>query len=261
MDLIERIGNDLPVWLLAIVAFALSLAAAYWGERLHLRRETARGPDDPTPEGYIMSGVIGLLGLLLGFTFALAIDRYDARRLLVVDEAQAVRTAYLQALTFPDPSRSRLRSLLERYVNHRLTVATAADRQQRSRLLQVSTALQDRMWAETVAAVNANRDDVASTFMGSMSAVIEIDVARRTARQTHVPGRVFVILFIYMLMSAAVLGYVIGPKHRTAVVILLALTNMSYALIFDIDGATRGGVRESQLPMQELQALMRPAGR
>ena len=256
MNLLDWIGNEVPIWILAILVFALAMAAAWWGERMHLNRKKPDGADDSTAEGYIISGVVGLLALLLGFTFSIAVDRYESRRLLVLEEANAIRTVYLQAGTFPDPYRGRLRTLLTRYIDHKLELAPAYRPADVARLRGLTQAYQERMWAETLAAVETRRDDVASAFMSSMSALIDLGAARRTAREAHVPRRVFVLLFVYMMMTAVALGYVMGPRRRLAVSWLLALTTLAYVLIFDVDGATRGGVRESQEPMETLKAAI-----
>lgn len=246
-----------PVWLIAILTFGLSLLAAVFGEWLGRRRASPPSEDDITQEGYIVSGVVGLLALLLGFTFSLAVDRYDTRRMLVLEEANAIRTAYLQGETFAEPHRARLQGLLSTYIDNRLALANAPERLQAARLLAASHDLQDRLWEATVAAVTPGRDDVAAAFMESVSNVIAVGTARRTARETHVPPRVFVFLFFYLLMSAMVLGLSMRGRRRVAVAVLLALTGLCYVLIIDIDSATRGGVREEQLPMEELRASIR----
>lgn len=252
----ESIENGGPIGLIAVATFVLMFAAAWCGERLHLRRPAEASEERTTQDGYVLSGVVGLLALLLGFTFALAVDRFDARRLLVLDEANAIRTAYLQAQSFPEPHRARLQGLLAFYAGQRLILGRAAGRQQAEPLLDQTHRVQDRMWAETLAAVEPRRDDVASTFMASMSEVLAVGAARRMARETHVPGRVFVMLFVYMIVTASTVGFVMGPKRRHAVSALLILITLSYMLILDIDEATRGGVRESQRPMEELKALV-----
>ena len=73
----------------------------------------------------------------------------------------------------------------------------------------------------------------------------------------RVPTEVFVVLVIYLVVTSGVLGYVLsGPRGRAAAVFMLGLLLMSMLLIVDIDRPTRGGIRESQLPMQwTLQTL------
>jgi hypothetical protein len=90
------------------------------------------------------------------------------------------------------------------------------------------------------------RDDISSTYMGSVNSVIELGASRQAAREAHVPRRVFMMLFAYMAVSSGLLGYVIGPHHRTSVLIMLGLAALAFLLIIDIDDATRGGLREAR---------------
>ena len=251
---------EIPMWITAI-GIVVSLFAAYLGACWLRRFRSVRDEDALTADGYIVTAVLGLLALLVGFTFALAVDRFDIRRLLVLDEANAIRAAFLRAQTFEDPHRVRLSRLLGHYVDNRLALGAASDHDEINRLMANDGRLHVAMWQATLQAVASRRDDVSASYMDSMSEVIEIGASRRTAREAHVPARVFVVLLIYMVASAAVLGFAIGPKRWRTASILFLLVTMSYLLIFDIDEPVGGGVRESQQPMEALKASIDRARR
>lgn len=247
------------MWLLVVATFAALIVAYVVGSWLRARRQPAAASssdDEANYDGYIVSGVVGLLALLMGFTFGLAVDRFDARRTLVVTESNDIGTTYLRAQIFPEPHRAELSRLLTEYVDVRLTLSRSTDPKQTARLVEESDALHARLWAETIAAIAPTRDDVASSFMESMNATIDDAAARKAARLAHVPQRVFVVLLGYMLVTSGVLGYVISERRRGAVVMLLALLTVSYLLIVDIDSPNRGGVRESQEAMVDLKAFI-----
>ena len=250
--------SDLPPWVLALPLLVLVLAAALVGERLNQRRGAEPSEDEKTQDGYILSATIGLLALLLGFTFALAVDRFDARRTMVVEDANAIRAAFLQAQTFDEPHREQLRSLITRYADNRSALGSSTRREEMARLLASNDLLQRQMWDASLAAVASKRDDVSSTFMGSMTELIQVGAARRAARAAHVPPRVLAVLLIYLIAAATVTGFVMGRRHRSGVFALLSLATMSYLLVVDIDDPTRGGIRESQRPMEELRTLIHP---
>ena len=99
--------NNAPLALLGLVVPALMAIAAGCGVALRIRnnrRNAApeRGASDGL-EGYIVSAVLGLLALLMGFTFSLAVDRFEIRRSLVLAEANAIGTSYLQAQLLEEP--------------------------------------------------------------------------------------------------------------------------------------------------------------
>jgi hypothetical protein len=245
-----------PIWLIIILVLVVLVGANCVGQWVSRKREKTFYADQ---EGYVVSSALALLALLLGFTFSLAIDRFEARRLLVVDEANAIRTAWLQADTFADPYRSRLKELLAGYAENRLALGKAQELNAIEKRLANDEKLQTAVWRESVAAIGTMRDDISSTYMGSVNSVIEIGASRQAAREANVPRRVFVMLVIYMAVSSGLLGYVIGPHYRTSVLIMLGLASMAFLLIIDIDDATRGGIRESQAPMEDLNAFLATA--
>jgi len=252
----EGLFYQVPTWAITLGAFIAMIGGTLIGERLWRKRPT----DDraSTEEGYIVSGVVGLLALLLGFTFALAVDRFESRRMLVVEEANALRTTYLRAQTFGDPHRARLDGLLAAYARNRLALGELAPGDEFMRLATANADLQRRLWTASLAAIATQRDDISSAYMDSMNHVFEVAGARRAARAARVPPRTFVILVLYMVASAVVFGYVIGPRRRRAIIALMALTSMTYGLILDIDNSTGGAIRESQRPMRDLLPQLVP---
>jgi hypothetical protein len=204
-------------------------------------------------ESYIVSAVLGLLALLLGFTFSLATERFEARRLLVMEETNAIGTAYLRAQLLDEPHRARLSQLLIVYTENKIALAKAKPRTGWA-LLAVDDRLLTDIWAATAAAFDSIKHlDFSSAFVGSINRMIDLDATRRAARQTQVPTVVFAVLLIYMVVTAGVLGYVLSASRgRYAAGLLLLLLTMSLMLIIDIDRPTTGGINESQRPMEQL---------
>lgn len=247
-----------PFWLIAISVLG-TLGIAY-SVGIAVRHHRKIADSDEQKDSMALSTVMGLLALLLGFTFSLALERFDGRRALVRDEALAIRTTYLRAGTFAEPYRSQLKGLITSYADVRILLGKATDQAVSRPLSAASDRLQHRMWQATEKALVGNRDDVSASFAESMGNVIEVDAARRIARRTHVPSRVLGTLLFYMAISSAMVGYALGPKRRGEVLLMLGLTTTAYLLIIDIDDATRGGVRESQAAMEDLQYFLRTNG-
>ena len=150
---LQDILSEAPTPVLAVALVTLVLAAvqlAAWR-----RASQAVGPEDEErasegQEGYVISAVLGLLALLLGFTFSLAVDRYEIRRALVLQEANALGEAYLRSQLLPEPHRGRMSALLTTYADNRLSLAKAGAHKN-SELLARNDALVTEIWAETVA--------------------------------------------------------------------------------------------------------------
>lgn len=240
---------------IAAMLFAAMSAAAAIGTWLQRRAAGDEGKEEGQ-EGYIVSAVLGLLALLMGFTFSLAVDRFEARRHLVLEEANAIGTAYLRAQLLDQPHRARMTDLLVRYTDNRIAVAKASPGSARQRrLLTTNDALLTDIWAATSAAFDSIRPaPFSSTYLDSVNLLIDLDASRKAARAARVPVVVFVVLFVYVIIAAAVLGYVLkGARGRVAAGVLMALLTLSLTLTIDVNRPTLGGVTESQQPMEDLR--------
>jgi len=250
--------SDAPLFLLGCLLLLCMIGAGQITQafrRRQDRNDASRGGPKRREgqEGYVVSAVLGLLALLLGFTFSLATDRFDARRLLVLEEANAIGTAYLQTQLLGEPHRSRLSGLLVSYTENKILLALS-QRRDREPLLKKDDKLLTDIWAATAAGFDSIKSlDFSSTFVKSINYMIDLDASRRAARMAHVPALVFAVLLIYMIVTAGVLGYVLSASRgRYTAGFLLLLLTMSLMLIIDIDRPTMGGINESQRPMELL---------
>lgn len=247
------------LFLVAAGLFAALCGAAALGAFLHRQPTPGQSDADSGQEGYIVSAILGLLALLLGFTFSMAVDRFDARRVLVLQEANAISTAYLRAQLLDEPHRSRMSSLLVRYTDNRIGLARATpggSAQQAA--LRTNDALVTDIWAAASAAFDSIKTlDFSSSFIESVNAVTELDASRKIARMARVPPVILGALVVYMITAAGFLGYVLSARHgRHEAALLMALLTLSLILIIDIDRPVLGGVSESQRPMEELRASL-----
>ena len=258
LNVIDWLFVRIPIWQLGIGVFLLQFAAMEIGRRLKQYRaaRAESGLAKLGKEDFVISAILGLLALLLGFTFSLALDRFDTRRTLVVEEANAIGTTYLRAQTFDEPHRSRLSRLLLHYVDNRLAAGSASDLPQMQQQLAITDALQTQLWAETVAAVGPKRDGISSAFLTSMNQTIDLAASRKAARIAHVPARVFATLLIYMAAAACSLGYIFADVRRIVGASLLLLITLAFQLIVDIDRPVSGTMKESQQPMQDLKVSL-----
>ena len=248
--------DNAPLFVLGIGVLILMLIALWGGVLLRKRHgdSTLSTEKDGGLEGYVVSAVLGLLALLMGFTFSLAVDRFEARRVLVLEEANAIGTAYLRAQLLQEPHRQRISQLLVKYTDNRIVLAQAPRAQMPPLLAENDRMLTD-LWAATASAfVTIKGLDFSSTFLDSVNNVIDLDASRKMARLARVPTEVFVVLFIYLIVTAGVLGYVfVGNRGRGAAGFMLLLLTLSLLLILDIDRPNKGGVREAQMAMEQLR--------
>lgn len=246
--------------LLGAALFAAMVAVAWGGLALRgtVDRRGKGGEHNDTQEGYLVSAVLSLLALLIGFTFALAVDRYEVRRLLVVDDANAIERLYLQAQLLDQPHRGRIGDLLVRYTENHIDAAEAQSDEARI-LAREGDRLTSELWAAVIPAFDSVRGiDFSSTFADSANQLVEVGASRWAAREARIPGAVFAVLFLYIIAAAGVLGYVLhGRRARAAAAVVLALFTIALMLLSDLNRPTSGTIRESQAPMERLLAVLR----
>lgn len=208
---------------------------------------------------------MGLLALLVAFTFSIALERFDTRRVNVLHEANAIGTTYLRTQLLEEPHRGRISKLLVDYTEARIALATAHRGPQQCELLRTSDGLVVDLWTATVAAFPSMRPySFSHSFLDSMNNLIDMDAARKAGRGAHVPAAVFFALFLYLFAAAGVISYVVvGIRSRQTASVLFVLFGLLLLLIIDIDRPTSGGITESQEPMLQLQGFLKaqPPGR
>ena len=202
---------------------------------------------------------MGLLALLVAFTFSISLDRFDARRINVLTEANTIGTTYLRAQLLNEPDRARISKLLVDYTDTRILLATAHRGPEQRVLLKRSDGLIVDLWSATVAAFPSIRDSsFAHSFLDTMNEMIDMDASRKAGRQAHVLGAVFFALFVYQFVAAGVISFVVVSRtSRRTAWILFALLGLLLLLIIDIDRPTSGGITESQEPMLQLQTFLK----
>ncbi|WIA55654.1 hypothetical protein N6H05_21950 [Sphingobium sp. WTD-1] len=254
--------DKLPILLVGLLMLATMMLTAATGyflrRRVRLMLTHKGAKEEGGAEGYIVSAVIGLVALLLGFTFALAVGRFETRRALVLDEANAIGTAYLRVQGLPEPHRTRLSQILVNYTNNRVDLG-AAKPDKAPPLVVTSDRLLVELWAGTLAATDTiGNSALASSLHSAMNDVIDMDSARKAARKVRVPGEVFLALWLYIAVTAGMLGYARSETQgRMLAGILFLLFTMSYMLIIDIDRPANGNIVESQGPMIDLRETLK----
>jgi hypothetical protein len=245
--------NTTSLALVALGLFAIMGATALLGGLLNRRPAGGEGGQ----EGFVISAALGLLALLIGFTFSMAIERFDARRLLVLEEANAIGTTYLRVQLLPEPHRARMSDLLVRYTDNRIKLAkTAPGGAMQRQLLQANDAMITDVWAATSAAFDSIKElPFSGPFLDSVNAMIDLDTSRKAARMARVPTAVFGVLVVFLASVSGMFGYELkGGRARGQATLLLALLTLALILIIDINRPVGGGVIESQAPMENLRA-------
>ncbi len=189
------------------------------GRRIGVRR-LKRDPEQARAGiGAVEGAVLALLGLLLAFTFSGAGVRFDARRQLIVEETNAIGTAYARLDMLPAAAQPALWEDFRRYVNTRREVyRKLPDIAAAKNELDKGAKLQRQIWRQAIAAVRSESASPQATIilLPALNALIDITTTRTMAAQMHPPAIIFAMLFALALVSSLLAGYgMAGGKTRS----------------------------------------------
>jgi len=252
-------------WLVILIVGALLLLAAEAGFRiglrLHLRKDEAR----KAQVGGVQGAILGMLGLLLGFTFAMAVGRYDTRRSLVLTEANAIGTTFLRASLLPAAQQAPVEELLRQYVDARLGFYEAGEsREKLAEAEQLTSRIQGDLWTHAVAAAKAEPTAPVVSFITSLNDTIDCDASRMNALRTHVPGAVWMLVLAISVCGCCISGYAAGSsgvRNGFSSFVLPLTIAVAITLIADLDRPRGGMIGISQQPMHDVRDSLRAASR
>jgi hypothetical protein len=241
----------LPIFLVSVVVI---LAVVEIGRRLGVRARGQGGDKVLTLE----APIIGLLALMIGFTFAMALSRFEARREAVLDEANAIGITALRAQLLPAPHSAEALKLLREYVQIRLDITQRVPSQtDLDAAIARSNALLQALWQQAKAVAATDRGPVMGLFIQPLTQVIENHEKRLAALRTKLPNIVLMALYGVAIIATAFAGYASGLqawRSRWPVYIMGTLIAAVILLIQDIDRPSTGFIRVSQQPMIDTAA-------
>jgi len=252
-----------PEWVILLILLACTVVAAELGFRAGERRARTQLHDAARSQvGNIQGMLLGLLALLIAFTFSMALGRFDDRRDVLVREVNAIGTAVLRADLLPTGGRE-LRPTFLRYVQNRLE-ATTIPSITIDRIAQLdteATKLQDTLWkAGVTAAREGSQPLFAVQYVQAMNELIDSKGARDASLANQVPEGVLWILFAFTVSAVGAVGFgngLVGRRAPGGTVILAALLAVVVMIIVDIDRPRRGIIQVSQQSMYTLEQSLR----
>jgi hypothetical protein len=243
------------------VIFALSLLVILGtGELSYLfgQRAARKGQGNVS---VMESAALGLLALIIGFTFAMALTRFDNRRDAVLEEANAIGTTALRARLLPVPHNKEIISLLRDYVQIRLDLTRKPVSQEELRAALVrSNEIQEKLWQQARAMATKDTGMVPTgLFIQALNDMIDDQEKRIAAVTNHVPVVVLLALYGIAAVSSGFTGYGGGLAHersRLPRYVMGGLVACVILLIQDLDRPGSGFIRVSQRPMIDTAASL-----
>jgi hypothetical protein len=232
---------DFPVLVFVLTFFTLWLSV--WIGAFYFRRQQKLKENVQRDLGVILAATLTLLGLIIGFSFSMATNRYDQRKNYEEAEANAIGTEYLRADLLPAADAARVRALLIKYLDQRVLFYTTRDKQQLAQIDAQTAQLQTEMWSAVRTPAAAQPTPIAALAVSGMNDVLNSQGYTQAAWWNRIPIAAWCMMAAMAICSCLLIGY--GTRDVKADPILLLVlplvVSIAFFLIADID-SPRGGV-------------------
>jgi hypothetical protein len=241
---------DYSLPLIFVASMVLILGASEIGRRFGLLNSRRSRQNISTLEG----SILGLLALMIGFTFAMALSGFEQRRNAVLNEANAIGTTALRARLLPAPYSTECMKLLRAYVQVRLDITRRVlPPKENAAAIARSRAIQEALWQQAKA-VAAKDNAVVPTglFIQTLNEMFDRQEARHAVLLNRVPNTVLIGLYGLAIVASAFAGYAAGldaQRSRLPIYTIGVLVSIVIFLIQDLDRPGPGLITVSQQPM------------
>jgi hypothetical protein len=230
---------DYPLLVLAVSLLTLWISA-WIGSSLRARQ---RNPNEESHDdfAFVLGAALTLLGLIIGFTFSMAVSRYDQRKNLEEQEANAIGTEYVRADLLPSADAVKVRVLLKDYLDQRILYYKARNEQKLRQINAEIARLQTEMWSAVAIPAVAQPTAVRALSVAGMNDVLNSEGYTQAAWWNRLPIAAWTLLITISIFCNLLIGYVAHGKSAFLFIILPITLSISLFLIADID-SPRGGV-------------------
>ena len=251
-----------PIWAVFVGTILLVMVFIEVGYRLGGIAHRKSVEEKETPVSGVSATVLGLTEFILAFSFSIVSHRYDARKSLVRDDADAIRTAYLRTSFLPASDRAESRRLLAEYLRARLELSRGnrIAQEELGRVLASSEAIHRRLW--NIAVVNAEGDlnsDVGALYIESLNQVMDVHASRLAVGvQMRMPMGIWIVLYSLTSLGMVSMGYhagIAGSKRSNATWVLAVSFATVITLVAVLDRPW-GAAAVTQQPLIDLEQFM-----
>jgi hypothetical protein len=251
-----QILDPLPLWALYLILALFLFLMAEAGYQIGRARQR-RHPDEKEANIGTMAGAtLGMLAFILAFLVGSAGDRFGARRQLVVEEANAIRTAYFRAGYVPEPYPGEIRPLLSEYVDERLA---ALDPQYTTEAIARSEQIHLELWTRAETLARDYPSDVIALFVESTNEIIDLHTLRLRAANTRIPESLWLSIYALSGLAMFMVGLhnsFTGNRNMLGLLALVLAFSAVILLIADLDRPTGGFLEVSQQALIDLQQFI-----
>ncbi|MFP4600090.1 MAG: hypothetical protein ACLFVJ_17665 [Persicimonas sp.] len=257
----EILAEEKHWWLFYLATILFFMLVVEVGYRFGRRRRNKADPEQKSQTGTVLASLLALLGFLLAISFGIAADRFGERKALVLEEANAVSTAFLRADFLDAPQRMAVQRLLREYAQMRVEYVRRGDLGEVEEGLARSEEAHRELWALARAAAGERPRSVpVGLFVDSLNEVIDLHEERVTVGLRHrIPPSLLWTLYLVAFLSMGTMGIhfgLSGTRNGTTTVALVVAFAAVLLLIVDLDQPTQRLFDVSQEPLADTVQIM-----
>ncbi len=229
-------------FIVSIVSLIAQWLAAYSGDLLRGRTRPVR-QDEREDLNIVEAAILTLLALIIGFTFSMAVTRYDQRKNYEEAEANAIGTEYVRADLLPAADAVSVRDLLRRYLDARIASYLSPKEREIGETDTESAKLQAALWSAILPAANTRPTPVTALVVSGMNDVLNSEGYTQAAWWNRIPVAAWGLMGLIAIASNLLLGYGERQKGSLLLLVLPLIVSISFLLIADIDSPRGGMIR------------------
>jgi hypothetical protein len=193
--------------------------------------------------GFVLAATLTLLGLIIGFSFSMATNRYDQRKNYEEEEANAIGTEYVRADLLPDADATRVRTLLSKYVDQRVLFYTTRNSLRLAQVNAYTAQLQTKLWSAVKIPAGAQPTPVMALVVSGMNDVLNSQGYTQAAWWNRIPAAAWGLMVAIAVCCNLLIGYSARDSKAGSVLLLVLplVVSIAFFLIADID-SPRGGI-------------------
>jgi hypothetical protein len=191
----------------------------------------------------ITNASLTLLALIIGFSFSMAVGRYDLRKAYEEEEANAIGTEYVRAGLMSSEDMAKIRTMLKEYLDQRIVFYMERNSERLEQLSQETGKLQNQMWTAVQDAAILRQTPIMAQVVSGMNDVLNRQGYTQAAWWNRIPRGAWVLMTLIALCSCGLIGYGVSWRRPLFTLILPVVIAMAFFLISDIDSPRRGVIR------------------
>jgi hypothetical protein len=225
-----------------IFSFVILWLAALIGDLLRQRLRPL-AEDVRNDFSVVLAATLTLLGLLIGFSFSMAVTRYDQRKNYEEAEANAIGTELLRADLLPERDAAQVRGLLKKYLEQRVLFYTTRNERQVAKINVETAKVQDELWAAVRPSATAQPTAMMALVVSGMNDVLNSQGYTQAAWWNRIPFEAWMLMLAIAVCCNLMVGYGAHRTDRAVLLILPIAVSVSFLLISDIDSPREGAIR------------------